>query len=261
MAIITLTTDFGSSDHYVAAMKGVLLSAAPKVELVDVTHDLPRAGIIQAAFVLAQLPRTFPEGTVHLAVVDPTVGTGRAILACRAHGQYFIGPDNGLLTFVARRWGLEALHEVAVPTVDSISTTFHGRDVMAPAAAKLATKGRLELLGPSTERMEMLAIAEPADSHGGGVVGQVIHVDHFGNCTTNIDAQRVRDLVNRRPGLAVYADNQRVGGLSRTYADAGENQPVALIGSADLLEVAVYLGSAAERFSLLVGSEVKVTFE
>ncbi len=260
MPIVTLTTDFGSRDHYVAAMKGVILSAAPKATLVDVSHELPRGGIIPAAFVLAQLPKTFPAGTVHLAVVDPTVGSDRAILAARASGQYFVGPDNGLFTFVAQEWGIEALHQVTPPPAESISRTFHGRDIMAPAAAMLAGRGRLEQLGPATDQMELLAIAEPEKSHA-GLVGRVIHVDHFGNCTTNIEQAVVREMVERAPGLAVSAGGQRVGGLVNTYADVEPDGLCALIGSAGLLEVAVYLGSAADRLGLQIGSEVELRYE
>lgn len=257
MAIITLTTDFGTADHYVAAMKGVLLSLAPKATLVDVSHCLPPGAVMKAAFIMAQLPATFPPGTVHLAVVDPTVGTRRAILAARTGRHFFIAPDNGLLSLVQQRWGLEELVVVDPPANQPISDTFHGRDIMAPAAAELATRGRLFKLGPPADRMEMLII-EPPVRRREGIVGQVIYVDHFGNCTTNIPRTTVRDMVVHSPQVVVVAGGVNLGPPRKTYADVPVGEPLALIGSADLLEIAVNLGSAAERLGLAVGGEVQL---
>lgn len=259
MPIITLTTDFGLADHYVAAVKGVLLSLAPRATLVDVTHQVARADVLHAAFVLAQLPATFPPGTVHLAVVDPTVGTRRAILGASAAGQFFIAPDNGLLTFVRQRWGLDELAAINPPAAigRAVSETFHGRDIMAPAAATLATRGRLGELGPPVDRMELLSVAGPRPLDD-GLAGQVIYIDHFGNCTTNIPRSAVRELVGRSPRVAVAAGGVALGPPRKTYADVPPGQPLALVGSAELLEVAVNLGSAAEKLGLSVGSEVTI---
>ncbi|MDD4890431.1 MAG: SAM-dependent chlorinase/fluorinase [Phycisphaerae bacterium] len=260
MPIITLTTDYGTSDHYVAAMKGVLLSLAPKATLVDVTHELPPAGLLPAAFLLSQLPATFPPGTVHLAAIDPTVGTKRAILAARSAGQFFVAPDNGLLTLVQQRWGLEGLTAIHPPPAGRrVSETFHGRDLMAPVAAELANRGRLEEVGFPTDRMELLDVP-PAGERDGEFVGQVIHVDRFGNCTTNIPQERVRAMVARSPGLTVLAGDVRIGPPVKTYADVPPGSPLALVGSADLLEVAVNLGSAEKELSLKPGSPVALRY-
>ncbi|MCG3181582.1 MAG: Adenosyl-chloride synthase [Phycisphaerae bacterium] len=256
MSIITLTTDFGTADHYVAAMKGVLLSGAPKSALVDVTHEVARGGIMQGAFILAQLPRTFPPGTVHLAVIDPTVGSPRAILAVQAGGQFFVAPDNGLLTLVVQHWGCEALHVVPVPADGAASSTFHGRDIMAPAAAALSRRGQIAELGPATDRMQQLDLPAAADQPDGTLRGQVIYVDRFGNCVTNIGPDRLRDAIVRAPGLTIYAGGHCVGALKKTYADVEPNQPLALLGSCERLEIAVNLGSAAERLGLSPGSEI-----
>lgn len=258
MAIITLTTDFGTSDHYVAAMKGVLLANSPKSTLVDVTHEVPPAGILPAAFLLAQLPASFPPGSVHLAVIDPTVGTKRAILAAMAADQFFVAPDNGLLTFVQQRWGLEAMIKLDIPAPTlgrRISQTFHGRDIMAPAAAELANRGKLAGLGQPTDSMELIDIPRPIERDG-DVFGQVIYIDHFGNCTTNVPEATVRHMVAHGAGLTVFAADRRIGPPVKAYADVPAGLPLALVGSAELLEIAVNLGSAAEALGLAAGSQV-----
>jgi S-adenosylmethionine hydrolase len=258
MPIITLTTDFGTDDHYVAAVKGVLLTLSPKSTVVDVTHHVRLGGVVQASFIMAQLPTTFPAGTVHLAIVDPMVGTPRAILAAESAGQFFVAPDNGLLTLAQQRWGLTGL--VSVPTVAptrTISQTFHGRDIMAPAAAELANTGRLAAVGDVIGQMELLDIhgaVEQADQ----CVGEVLYVDHFGNCTTNIPEQVVRQMILRGAGLTVFVGDLLIGSPVQAYADVPSGSPLALIGSAERLEVAVNLGSAADKLRLRPGSVVSL---
>jgi S-adenosylmethionine hydrolase len=258
MAIITLTTDFGTADHYVAAVKGVLLTLAPRATLVDVTHHVQLGGLVQASFILAQLPATFPAGTVHLAIVDPTVGTPRAILAAESVGQFFVAPDNGLLTLVQQRWGLAGL--VSVPIVvpaQTISQTFHGRDIMAPAAAALANRGRLTEVGALVGQMELLDI-HGAIEQDGQCLGEVLYVDQFGNCITNIPEQVVRQMILRRAGLTVFAGDVPIGPPVGAYADVPAGAPLALIGSSERLEIAVNLGSAADQLHLAPGSPVSV---
>ena len=258
MAIITLTTDFGTADHYVAAVKGVLLTLAPKATLVDVTHHVQLGGLVHASFILAQLPSTFPAGTVHLAIVDPTVGTPRAILAAESAGQFFVAPDNGLLTLVQQRWGLTGL--VRIPTIvptRAISQTFHGRDIMAPAAAELANRGKLANVGELVSQMELLDIhgAIEADDQ---CLGEVLYVDQFGNCITNIPEQAVRKMTLHGAGLTVVAGDTPIGGVVGSYAEVEPGSPLALIGSSERLEIAVNLGSAADKLHLEPGSLVSL---
>ena len=196
--VIALLTDFGARDWYVAAMKGVLCARAPRARLVDITHEIPPQDVMTGAFVMAAAAPWFPAGTVFLAVVDPDVGSSRALLAAWADGRFFVGPDNGLLSLCfrsARRARVVRLtnRRLRLPRV---SGTFHGRDVMAPVAAYLARGGSLARLGPPAARPVTLAL--PAvRSRAGEVTGTVLHVDAFGNLITNLRAAHVRDAALR----------------------------------------------------------------
>jgi S-adenosylmethionine hydrolase len=191
MGLITLLTDFGTADSYVAELKGVLLSSAPNTALVDVTHAIAPGDVRAGAYLLGRAWHRFPRGTVHLAVVDPGVGTDRAALALTAHGHYFVGPDNGLFTFVLRDSEVQI---VLLPTPDGASATFHGRDLFAPAAAALAGGATLAKLGDAFTAMPArLVYAEP-HYEGKSVVGEVVYVDRFGSLVTNLTPE----LVHRR---------------------------------------------------------------
>lgn len=268
MSIITLTTDFGTSDHYVAAMKGVLLTVTPHATLVDITHAIRPQDVVHAAFVFRHAFPYFPEGTVHVVVVDPGVGTSRRLLAARYAGQTVLAPDNGILSMVHHDFPLEALHEVANRRwfIQDQSATFHGRDILAPVAGHLACGDPLEEVGPQTDHLEILNLADPGGEPGGPLRGFILHIDHFGNLVTNI---RQSDVAGYRAGLKdaasgrareplVFVGETGVGPLRRTYADVAEGELLALIGSADLLEIAVNSGSAAARLRALPGEAVFV---
>jgi S-adenosylmethionine hydrolase len=248
MGLITLLTDFGTADSYVAEVKGVLLSSAPGTSLVDVSHSVPPGDVRAAAYLLGRVWHRFPRGTVHLAIVDPGVGTDRAALALAAHGHYFVGPDNGLFTLVLRDTEVQI---VSLPTPDGASTTFHGRDLFAPAAAALAAGAALLTLGDACAAMPArLVYAEP-HYEGKSVVGEVVYVDRFGTLVTNLTPGLVP------PYAIVEVEGLEVGTLRTTFGDVPTGGLVAYLGSGGQVEVAVRDGSAARRLGMGVGGRVR----
>lgn len=236
--LITLTTDFGTGSPYVAQMKAVLSGRIPDVRLVDVTHTIPPQDVTAAAVVLADTLKWFPAGTAHVAVVDPGVGTERRILAGRCEQGWFVGPDNGVFS-LCRISDIVAL-ENPQPWLSPVSDTFHGRDVMSPVAAWLASGQPLAELGPPVTDWVRLQIREPVERDG-ETIGSVIHIDSFGNLITNLTARSVS------PKSEVRVNDQPLRRV-RCYGDASTGEVVALIGSGGRLEIAVVNGSAAERF-------------
>jgi S-adenosylmethionine hydrolase len=248
MPIITLLTDFGGTDAYVAEMKGAILSAVPSATLVDVTHGVALGDVRSAAYVLGRAWRLFPAGTVHVAVVDPGVGTQRAALAIRAHGHVFVGPDNGIFTAVLRDERVEIV-EIAAP--ETAAPTFHGRDIFAPAAAALAAGRPLQELGtPFTGVPERLVTREPYHE-GKTLIGEVIYVDRFGTLVTSFTPENL-------PAYAtVEVEGVEVGRLHRTYGDVPTGGLLAYVGSGGEVEIAVRDGSAARRLGIGVGGKVR----
>jgi S-adenosylmethionine hydrolase len=248
MTLITLLTDFGTSDSYVAEVKGALLTAAPGATLVDVTHGVAPGDVRAAAYLLGRIWHRFPGGTVHLAVVDPGVGTGRAALAIGAHGSFFVGPDNGLFTLVLR--DAEA-RIVSLPTPAGAAPTFHGRDLFAPAAAALAADAPLEQLGEPFMGMPIrLACTEP-HYEGKSLVGQVVYVDRFGTLVTNLTPELVPEYA------VIEVEGLEVGRLHRTFGDVPTGGLVAYLGSGGQIEIAVRDGSAARRLGMGVGGKIR----
>jgi S-adenosylmethionine hydrolase len=271
-ALVTLTTDFGTQDGYVAAMKGVVLSRAPEVRLVDVAHAVAPQDVGEAAYVLLQAAPYFPDGTVHLAVVDPGVGTARRAIAARFRGpagtHYFVGQDNGLLALLLAGGPYEPDALEAVRVLDrpqhwrtsEPSRTFHGRDVFAPAAAHLALGRPLEALGSALDASDLhpMRWAQPtADEQG--IRGWVVHVDRFGNCTTNISRETLRAHRNGR-SVRCYIGSAVLKGVRHTYADVDAGEPLLLFGSDGFLEVGVNTGNAAALLSIRKGSAVDLVF-
>ena len=253
---VTLLTDFGTQDGYVGAVKGVISAAAPGVPIDDISHELSRGDLRGAAYALSRYWRLYPEGTVHLAVVDPGVGTSRRALACEADRRFFVAPDNGLLSRVlvdASAWRAVELTEVLTPSsvLTGRSNTFHGRDVFAPAAADLALGRVLESFGPRVS--DPVRIDEPPASRDGpGGMGVVVAVDHFGNLLTNI------------PGAWLAEGFAQVGGRTAhvvtAYGEARAGELVALVGSDGRVELALRDGSAAHALGVGPGAEVRVLF-
>ena len=245
MPVITLLTDFGYRDSYVAEMKGVLVSALPAVQLIDISHAIPAGDIRAAQYLIGRAWRAFPRGTVHLVVVDPGVGTGRRALAVERDGHRFVAPDNGVLTPV-----LDGGVTVALTVPAEASRTFHGRDVFAPTAARLAGDTPLRSLGPEVSDPLRIVLAEPRRD-GTTVTGVVVHVDHFGNLITNIPGAWVRPAQRVRVGSAGIP-------LLRTFGDVVSGGLVAFVGSGGTVEVAVRDHSAAARLGGGVGTEVRL---
>ena len=241
--IITLLTDFGTADGYVAEMKGVLFSLAPDTEIVDLSHDIPPHDVELARLTVARYWRRFPLGTVHLVLVDPGVGTARACLAVESEARYLVGPDNGVLSPALLLPGARA---VALPVPPAAARTFHGRDVFAPAAAALAMGQVLDALGVAVDAPVVRRTKEAVRREDGAVVGEVIAIDRFGNAITN--------LLGARSGVVAAAG--RPIPIRGTYADVAPGAPVAISGSTGLLEIAVREGSAAASLGLVRGAAV-----
>jgi len=247
--IITFTSDFGWTGPYIAAVKGVIKSIAPDAEIIDVTHDIEPADVLGAGLALASAAPFFPDGTVHLAVVDPGVGTNRRIIAARLDSHLFVAPDNGLLARVHER---AADRTVVVLTQsrywrENISPTFHARDIMGPVAAHLALDVTLEELGDPTHEIVHDGWEPACVLPAGAIRGKVVAVDRFGNCITNI---RECDLAALAHAGGIVLARGRTVPLARTFADVPLDDPVAYLGSAGFLEIAVNQGSAADLLHL-----------
>ena len=254
--IITLLTDFGTSDAYVAAMKGVILSLSPKAELVDACHDIAPQDIQAAAWTLGQYWSFYPAGTMHVGVVDPGVGTSRDILLVLADEHLFLAPDNGLLSFVLKHAKSVRLRKLKpdVHRRGEISATFHGRDIFAYAAGLLAA-GRADVptLSDETSSMVVPSWAVVREDHG-CLLGEVVHVDHFGNLITNITRRQVAELCGG--SVAISAGTFDHIPLKRAYGEASPGELIALFGSSDTLEIAIAGGSAATKTGLPRGATV-----
>jgi S-adenosylmethionine hydrolase len=241
--IVTLLTDFGTTDGYVGELKGVLATSAAGVSIVDIAHDIAAHDVDGARLALARYWRRFPEGTVHVVIVDPGVGSARAALAVASEGRFLVGPDNGVLSPALLNASARC---VALEVPASAAPTFHGRDVFAPAAAELAQGIALDALGEPCMNPEIRRTPEATRRADGAVMGVVISIDRFGNAVTN--------LVARRGGTIDIGG--RVIPLRRTYADAVPGELIALVGSSGLVELALREGSAAAALGLRRGAAV-----
>ena len=259
--IITLTTDFGVSSPYIAAMKGVILSVFPEAKIVDITHGVAPQDIVQAAAVVQDVTPFFPPGTVHVIVVDPGVGTGREILYAEVGSQCYLFPDNGVLgplceTAVPQR--IIAVRNRALWR-EPVSHTFHGRDIFAPVAAHLAMGLDAKLLGDETSPMVKLTVPQPTVAKS-RIVGEIRTIDSFGNLITNIHH---RHLAGRATdtSVCVLLGIYETYGIYRTYGDLPEGAMIALVGSNGHLEIAVVGDNAAERLGAEAGQTVTVAWE
>ncbi|MFQ5501059.1 MAG: S-adenosyl-l-methionine hydroxide adenosyltransferase family protein [Phycisphaerae bacterium] len=260
MGPITLITDFGDADHYVACMKGVILQRVPDARVIDVTHRIQHQDILAAAFVLRHVMPSFPSGTIHVAVVDPGVGSRRRILAGRYAGQTILAPDNGLVSLVHRDFKLEMLRSVENATLiaRTSSATFQGRDIFAPVAGALLAGLEIDEVGPAVEEPVLLDIECPVPLESGGLRGRVLHVDHFGNLISNIRVEDLDALGVPAGQLNVVIGSTQVGPLRFTYSDVAVGEVLALIGSTGMVEVAIHRGHAASRLSVGVGTSLTV---
>jgi S-adenosylmethionine hydrolase len=255
--IITLLTDFGTADAFVGIMKGVILGINRQAQVVDLTHAIPPQRVLSGALVLRSAVRFFPAATVHVAVIDPGVGTARRPLLIETPLGFLVGPDNGVLSPAAALLGrrqvrlIENMEYARQP----VSQTFHGRDIFAPAAAHLSRGVALDTFGPRIDSIVELTLPE-SEVDGSGVRGEVIYADHFGNLLTNITADVLARFPVRR--VSVSIDGKPVAGPVEAYAAVPEGAALAIVGSWGVLEIAVRGGSAAQTFAAGPGTPVTV---
>ncbi|GIV98347.1 MAG: hypothetical protein KatS3mg057_3004 [Herpetosiphonaceae bacterium] len=263
--LITLTTDFGTQDSYVAIMKGVILSILPHVRLVDYSHEIAPQNIMQAAYLLQIGYGYFPQGTVHLIVVDPGVGSKRRAIAVATPEAAFVAPDNGVLSLIwydaVERWGRDRITAVELTEPrfwrPLVSATFHGRDIFAPVAAHLASGVSINEFGPQIDQIVLNDKVCPSIQPSGDLIARIIHVDRFGNCITNVTLDDLRAAgVGER--LSVFILDQQISGLYRTYSDGPVGSPMALIGSGGYLELAVRNGHAAQMLGVGTGDTLRI---
>jgi hypothetical protein len=259
---LAIITDFGYRDHYAGAMKGVIASIAPGAAVIDITHGIPAQSVVAGAIALRESWRYFPARTVFLAVVDPGVGTARAPIAIETRaGARMVGPDNGLLWLAANQAGIKRIVKLTSPRhrLTSVSATFHGRDIFAPAAAYLWRGTPISALGPAIRSIVRLDLPRPVEC-AGELRGEVIYVDGFGNLVSNIDRQMAAEFGSRfrHKSLSVRIKRGAAMRLLDAYADAPKGTPLATFGSFGLLEVAIRDGNAAAHFAAGAGASVSL---
>ena len=244
--MITLLTDFGTADYFVGAVKGAILSVNPKTVIADITHEIPPQDIEAGAFTLLACYNTFPAGTIHMAVVDPGVGSERRPIIVSANEQFFVGPDNGIFSYICDR---EASHRTFHITAEkyfrpSPSTTFHGRDIFAPVAAALSKGVKPEKLGREIDDEVRL---ESLDR-----VTRIIHIDRFGNCITNITRDQLK------PGAGLLINSKTIRDFRQFYGEDSSSKPFAILGSAGFFEISVNGNSAAKTLRIKRGDKVVI---
>jgi S-adenosylmethionine hydrolase len=275
--LIAVLTDFGTKDTYVGVMKGVIASIAPQTQVIDLTHEIPPGDVRQAAFKLWQAVPFFPDGTIFEVVVDPGVGTRRRAVAVAWSMRLFVLPDNGILTYLLTSAPASKAVELVTPTfrLSPVSSTFHGRDVFAPASAHLARGIPLDDLGPPAGELVRFPLPRLSMKAGPRLEGEILHADRFGNLITSLGRlERRADSLAFVPWLPVaeeaalpsedlwlhLEDGTRLA-VRNTFGDVPEGELVAYIGSEGLIEVAANRGNASERLGLQTGSHVELTYE
>lgn len=257
VSIITLLTDFGTQDYFVGAMKGVILSANPTAQIVDLTHDIPPQDIHAGAFNLLAAYRDFPPGTIHVAVVDPGVGSTRRPVLIECADQFFVGPDNGIFSWICEREGKWRAHQLTNEKFfrHPTSKTFHGRDLFAPVAAALANGARPAEVGPVINAIVQLECLNPTTMNDGNIEGRIIHIDRFGNCITNLTANHP-GADNRASRLRI--NQTEINSFREFFSeDSGaENELFMFLGSAGFIEIAVRNASAADILNAHRGQSV-----
>jgi len=259
--LITLLSDFGLKDPYVAEMKAVILTICPEAKIVDISHSIEKFNIRMGAFVLASATRYFPKGSIHVAVVDPTVGTGRRAVLVETSQAFFVGPDNGVLMLAAQRDEIKHVYSLTNRKLmlHRISSTFHGRDVFAPAAAHLANGTSPSYFGHRIKDYVVPHFAAPL-LRAHSIVGEILHVDDFGNIITNIMGTELEKAGLKLDELSICLKGKWFrANLCDAYGNVAPKSVLALIGSHDFLEIAVNQGNAAKTFNAKAGDEVAVS--
>lgn len=256
--IITLLTDFGTKDGYIGAVKGVIKRINPQAEIVDITHDIDSYDVLGAAFALNNFYGYFPRGTIHLAVVDPGVGSLRRPILMKTKDFFFVGPDNGIFSFIYQK---EDIADIIVISnreyfLAEPSCTFHARDIFAPVAAHLSLEIRIDQFGSPAKECMKFIFPQP-DSKGKSLKGEIIHIDRFGNLITNISA----DFLEKKKKVEIVVGKRRIKRISRSYFEIKEKEVGALIGSSGFLELALNQGSARKLLKAKIGDPVRINFE
>lgn len=266
LGLITLLTDFGTADWFVASMKGVILSINPHVTIVDLTHDVPPHAVAHAAYLLKSCYRSFPPGTVHVAVVDPGVGSERRPLIAKSAQYFFLAPDNGLLSHVAENEENLEVREIENTQyrLESIGRTFDGRDLFAPAAAWLTKHEAFSSFGRLLQSYKKLQAQSPRWEQAGeqaALVGEVVHIDRFGNLITNLSADHVKQWQEaaKRPSPVIRFAGHRIDGLVESYSEGDIHSPHALINSGGCVEIFLKESSASRRLSVERGEPVRLS--
>jgi S-adenosylmethionine hydrolase len=257
-SVITLLTDFGTRDHYVGSMKGVILGINPRCTLVDITHQVNPQDVREAAFILASAYSYFPDGTIHLCVVDPGVGSPRKPILMMAGNHFFVGPDNGLFTLVAWREKIKQVLMLTQPRyfLPSVSSTFHGRDIFAPVAAYLSLGVRPQAFGSRTEDWVKLSVPQPRRS-GERLLGEIMHTDTFGNLVTNVTEEGFSQFTRGSPFL-IRVGRRTIRRISKGYWEGNPSEPMALIGSGGFLEISIREGNAGKALRLKKGDKIQI---
>jgi S-adenosyl-L-methionine hydrolase (adenosine-forming) len=256
--VLTLTTDFGLADHYVGTMKGVILSICPRAQIVDISHEATPFQIGEGAFVIAQAYRYFPAKTVHVIVIDPGVGTARRAILVEAAGQYFVAPDNGVLSLIyAREKSKVRLIENERLFLKPVSQTFHGRDIFAPVAAHIAAGTPVARVGKAIHDYVCAPFEKPVQTGKQAWRGCVLKIDHFGNIVTNFRASEFPDLGRRKFVMAVGTCQTSLA--TRNYDAAGPGKLFAIVGSSGFWEISASQDSAVRRAGCQAGAPVKLT--
>jgi S-adenosylmethionine hydrolase len=258
--MITLTTDFGLKDPYAAEMKAAILGICPHAVIVDITHEIAKFNIRMGAYVLASATPYFPKGSIHVAVVDPGVGTQRRPIIIQTKQGFFVGPDNGLLILAAEKQDITRIYALTNPQfmLPKVSSTFHGRDIFAPAAAHLLNGVKPAEFGP-----EIRDVAKPefakVTRRNNVIVGEVLQMDDFGNIITNITAREVTQSHVKDAVIVELPSGKLKLKFCKAYGETKLGEPLALIGSHGFLEISVNQGSAAEKFKTKTGDKVTVS--
>lgn len=256
--IITLTTDFGTHDPYAGIMKGVIYAANNNAHLVDITHHIPAHDITSAAFTLANSCCHFPDGTVHVAVVDPGVGGERKNIAVRTDRYFYVGPDNGIFSIVLEKEKVKSIREIANPPfiLNTVSQTFHGRDVFAPCAGRISGGGRFADIGPALNDYNRIEYPLTKQS-GNTLIGEIMSIDSFGNLISNISKDMFRDFTHGGP-FEIYFSSERFNRIASHYAEAQVGSTLVLFGSSGYLEISINGKSASSYFMASSGSTITV---
>ena len=255
---ITLTTDFGINDSYVGQVKGMILNINPKASIVDITHQIPSWDILKGAFILNSFYKYFPKGTIHIVVVDPTVGSKRKALLIKTRDYFFVGPDNGVFSFIYENEKIGEILNIENRKffLSRTSHTFHARDIFAPVAAYLSLGKRINQFGPKAKSCAKLKIPEP-EVKKNSIKGEIVYIDNFGNLVTNISGKHLNRFPKKK--FSISMGNERINKISKSYSEAKPKEVLALMGSSNFLEISVREGRADKMLNKKVGHKLSLT--